>query len=66
MLTSSWHKSYTGVGNPVFNSVEAQTMLTWIKGTENLTRLTVKPQYNDYPIMQNIKFFSNSNHIKYS
>jgi hypothetical protein len=39
MLTSSLQKSYTGVGNPVFKSVEAQTFFTWIEGTENLTRL---------------------------
>jgi hypothetical protein len=32
----------TSVGNSVFNSVGAQTMFTWIEGTENLTRLTVK------------------------
>jgi len=34
-------KSYTSVANPDFNSFETQTMLTWIEGVENPTRLSV-------------------------
>ena len=37
-------KSYASVANRVFNTVETQTMFTWIEDTEKPTRLTVKPK----------------------
>jgi len=37
-------KSYASVAKRVFNSVETQTMFTWIENTEKPTRLTVKPK----------------------
>jgi len=37
-------KSYVSVAKRVFNTVETQTMFTWIEDTEKPTRLTVKPK----------------------
>jgi hypothetical protein len=37
-------KSYASIAKRVFNSVETQTMFTWIENTEKPTRLTVKPK----------------------
>ena len=37
-------KSYASVAKRVFNSVETQTMFTWIENTEKPTRLTGKPK----------------------
>jgi hypothetical protein len=39
-------KSYASVAKRVFNSVETQTIFTWIENTEKPTRLTVKPKEN--------------------
>ena len=39
-------KSYASVAKLVFNSVETQTIFTWIENTEKPTRLTVKPKEN--------------------
>ena len=41
---SSVQKSYASIAKRVFNSVETQTMFTWIENTEKPTRLTVKPK----------------------
>jgi hypothetical protein len=54
-------KSYASVAKRVFNSVETQTIFTWIENTEKPTRLTVKPKENiPNTITQNIKFFTDS------
>ena len=41
---SPTQKSYASVAKRVFNSVETQTMFTWIENTEKPTRLTGKPK----------------------
>jgi hypothetical protein len=41
---SPTQKSYASVAKRVFNSVETQTIFTWIENTEKPTRLTGKPK----------------------
>ena len=41
---SPTQKSYASVAKRIFNSVETQTMFTWIENTEKPTRLTGKPK----------------------
>ena len=60
---SPTQKSYASVAKRVFNSVETQTMFTWIENTEKPTRLTGKPKETNVKTSQNVKFFSDSYHF---
>jgi ABC-type uncharacterized transport system substrate-binding protein len=60
---SPTQNSYASVAKRVFNSVETQTMFTWIENTEKSTRLTGKPKETNVKTSQNVKFFSDSYHF---
>ena len=46
--------SYASTAKRVFNSVETQTMLTWIDDNEKPTRLTVNPKEKKYYFINKI------------